>query len=335
MWFSALKGPYLTLGQIDKTLPVDVSVEANKKIKRGIFVYVEGLTAGETPQSPRFSLYTSAVAGNANAVPYIALMGVEDYQAGMAGNIGQAETVGNKKTTLAGDERKFLDPHQVLNEQDGQDFRGPRITAISCIQAGEYQTNAFDREKENLFYVGCPLTVNDEGMLTPYVAGKNIVGYCSEAPKVRWINDLGADDPTNRITGGNDTVIGFTTAWIPSASASPAPVPNCTVTFNSNGGSAVAAQSIDIGSKATEPDPAPTKTGFTFGGWFKDVGLTEEFAFNTETVKGDITLYAKWTATDTVTGQAAKGAQTQDPKAAANAAGAQANKGGAPAGQSK
>lgn len=332
MWFSALKGPYLTLGQIDKTLPVDVSVEANKKIKRGIFVYVMGDVEG-VPCDPRFALYTSAVAGKANAVPYIALMGVDDYQAGMAGNIGQAETVGNKVTDLAGDKKDFLAPHQI---EGAQEFRGPRITAISCIQAGEYQTNAFDRSKSNLFYVGCPLTVNDEGMLTPFEDGKNIVGYCTAAPTPRWINDLGADNPANRITGGNDEVIEFASAWIPAASASPAPVIKHTVKFNADGGTpAPADQKVTDGEKATAPETM-TKEGFTFGGWFKDAEKTQAFTFGTDTITADITLYAKWTAV--MEGQSVKGAPAQAPKAtaqAAGAAGAPANKGGAHAGQSK
>lgn len=65
------------------------------------------------------------------------------------------------------------------------------------------------------------------------------------------------------------------------------------VTFDSNGGSAVASQQVTAGNKATTPT-APTKTDYTFGGWYTDAGLTEAYDFNSS-VYDDITLYAKWT----------------------------------------
>ena len=72
-----------------------------------------------------------------------------------------------------------------------------------------------------------------------------------------------------------------------------------TASFNSNGGSAVAAQSgIRYGGTVTTPG-APSKTGYTFGGWYTNSSLTTAYNFSTA-VSGNITLYAKWTPrTDT------------------------------------
>ena len=68
-----------------------------------------------------------------------------------------------------------------------------------------------------------------------------------------------------------------------------------TVTFNANGhGTAPAAQTVESGQNATEPTPAPTATGYTFGGWYKESGCTNKFDFNTS-ITADIPLYAKWT----------------------------------------
>ena len=67
-----------------------------------------------------------------------------------------------------------------------------------------------------------------------------------------------------------------------------------TVTFNSEGGSAVASQSVNYGSMATAP-PDPTLTGYTFAGWYADVGLTTAWNFSANLVTGDVTVYAKWT----------------------------------------
>ena len=66
-----------------------------------------------------------------------------------------------------------------------------------------------------------------------------------------------------------------------------------TATFNSNGGNAVPSQNgIRYGGSVVEPI-APTRTGYAFGGWFTDTGLTSTYDFSTP-VTGGITLYAKW-----------------------------------------
>lgn len=73
-----------------------------------------------------------------------------------------------------------------------------------------------------------------------------------------------------------------------------------TVTFDSKGGSAVAAKT-DIAKDSTITAPeAPTKTDFTFVGWYKDNNCTEAWNFETDKVTANITLYAKWEAVEDV-----------------------------------
>lgn len=68
-----------------------------------------------------------------------------------------------------------------------------------------------------------------------------------------------------------------------------------TVTFDSNDGSEINSQSVAYGSKIEQPDN-PTKTGYSFAGWFKSLDETTPFDFDTETMPAEnITLYAKWT----------------------------------------
>ncbi|WP_179090274.1 InlB B-repeat-containing protein [Paenibacillus sp. FSL H8-0548] len=67
-----------------------------------------------------------------------------------------------------------------------------------------------------------------------------------------------------------------------------------TVSFNSNGGSAMADQTVNEGANAAAPS-APTKNGYVFSGWYSDRDLTIAYDFTTAVVKGNITLYAKWT----------------------------------------
>lgn len=64
------------------------------------------------------------------------------------------------------------------------------------------------------------------------------------------------------------------------------------VKFVTNGGSSIAEQAVYAGECAIEPE-APTKEGYVFDGWYKDIGLTEPYDF-TLPVNGDITLYAAW-----------------------------------------
>ncbi len=65
-----------------------------------------------------------------------------------------------------------------------------------------------------------------------------------------------------------------------------------TVTFNSNGGSSVAKQTVENGDKVTKPKD-PTRSGYTFKGWYTDKALTKAFNFST-VITSNVTLYAKW-----------------------------------------
>lgn len=66
------------------------------------------------------------------------------------------------------------------------------------------------------------------------------------------------------------------------------------VTFNSQGGSLVDPITA-YNTSITAPD-SPTKTGFSFGGWYKEAGCTNVWDFNNDVVTADKTLYAKWVA---------------------------------------
>ena len=66
-----------------------------------------------------------------------------------------------------------------------------------------------------------------------------------------------------------------------------------TITFDSNDGSDVESITQDYNTAVTAPAD-PTKTGYTFAGWYSDEALTEAYTFGTMPAE-DITLYAKWT----------------------------------------
>lgn len=66
-----------------------------------------------------------------------------------------------------------------------------------------------------------------------------------------------------------------------------------TVTFNTQGGTAVASKKANANTTITAPS-APSRTGFTFGGWYMQAACTTPWNFATDKVTDDITLYAKW-----------------------------------------
>ncbi len=79
-----------------------------------------------------------------------------------------------------------------------------------------------------------------------------------------------------------------------------------TITYNTDGGSTIDA---DSGTTLPDPLPTPTKTGYTFAGWYTDEGCTQE-ATAGAAITQNTTLYAKWTAIQTTVTLDNQGATT-------------------------
>jgi uncharacterized repeat protein (TIGR02543 family)/gliding motility-associated-like protein len=67
-----------------------------------------------------------------------------------------------------------------------------------------------------------------------------------------------------------------------------------TVSFNSNGGSPVTEVQTGYYNAAVTEPATPVRTGFMFGGWYKDAALTQVFDFTSDRMTGNLVLYAKW-----------------------------------------
>lgn len=94
---------------------------------------------------------------------------------------------------------------------------------------------------------------------------------------------------TNDFGSSNDS-ISSTSVTIPTLST-------WTVTFNTNGGSAVSNITAENSYTITKPSD-PTKLGYDFNNWYKEVSLTNIWDFATDIVTSNTTLYAKWTPTN-------------------------------------
>lgn len=157
----------------------------------------------------------------------------------------------------------------VINGEGGTIAEGVSITALKFVVT-------FDNEGTRTTAI-----IDDGDKLTapaaPTKEGYRFGGwyYDNSGSKAKWGFD--ADTVTRAMT--------LTAKW----------VQTYTVAFDTNGGSAVAPVTVDAVSTVTKPAD-PTKSGYTFGGWYKDSTLQTPWDFANGTVTADTTLYAKWTA---------------------------------------
>ena len=68
---------------------------------------------------------------------------------------------------------------------------------------------------------------------------------------------------------------------------------DCTVTFETNGGSKIPDLVAQYGETIARPDN-PVREGYHLVGWYTDIDLKNPWDFDTDTIQGNMTLYAKW-----------------------------------------
>ncbi|MBR3163123.1 MAG: InlB B-repeat-containing protein, partial [Clostridia bacterium] len=119
-------------------------------------------------------------------------------------------------------------------------------------------------------------TGEEKTLLTPTKTGYTFKG---------WYTDSAFKNKIEKITSNMNKNITVYASW---------EAIEYQITFNSNGGSAVSPIKGIYKTKIEEPE-APTKTGYTFTGWYEDQALTELYTFSQMPNK-NITLYAGWTS---------------------------------------
>lgn len=68
---------------------------------------------------------------------------------------------------------------------------------------------------------------------------------------------------------------------------------DCTVRFQSNGGTNIEDQIVRYGERVARP-PDPEREGYQFEGWYTDIDLSTAWDFESDQVRENMSLYAKW-----------------------------------------
>ena len=157
----------------------------------------------------------------------------------------------------------------VINGEDGTIAEGVSIPNLKFIVTFDNEGTRTTAIIDNGVKLTAPAAPTKEG----YRFGGWY--YDNNGGKAKW--DFDTDTVTRAMT--------LTAKW----------VQTYTVAFDTSGGSAVDPVTVVAGSTVTKPAD-PMKSGYTFGGWYKDSTLQTPWDFANGTVTADTTLYAKWTA---------------------------------------
>jgi len=172
-WFNVLKGAYPSLQQIDR--PLDVAA-GEAGIVRGSCIYID--------TNNNYKLATAAVDDTPGAYIFwcLPMGGQEDFQAGMAGTIGQGPAGGVAK-----------------------------INGLACGMPFEFETDQYDTTQ--VYAIGDLLMPGALGKVTLHTSGKNCIGQVTQTVRTRWANDAIA--VTGRRTGANVNVLTARSMWLP------------------------------------------------------------------------------------------------------------------------
>ena len=249
--------------------------------------------------------YQSILIGNFTSNAAIAEP--DDYFDGDAEVVAAAKEMNAKLKLDAGINKATFDKNDILGKtewtwlhvatgvkKDTEDYLSGDLMFYSAMFKTEDEENVTGMPKANYdtiydYYI--------EGETITMPANPTRTGYDFKG----WAVNGKTVETTNGYTITGDVV--FTAQWEKQT---------YTVKFDSKGGSKIDDQKVKYQETATKPTD-PTKSGYTFGGWYTDNKCTKgnEFRFDTK-ITGDITLYAKWDVKRTGTNPDAKNPYIKD-----------------------
>lgn len=108
-----------------------------------------------------------------------------------------------------------------------------------------------------------------------------------------WYTDSAFVNKITKITKGTQTDLNLYAKWEKIVVNPPTPT-EYNIAYILNGGTNNAANPSTYTQGRAVTIQVPTRTGYTFKGWYTDAALTIEFAGITAETTGDVTLHAKW-----------------------------------------
>lgn len=140
------------------------------------------------------------------------------------------------------------------------------------------------------YFTGSYVTMSGTSMACPYVCGDlALLKQANPTYTNAQLRALLQQSAIDLGTAGRDSKYGYGLIQAPTQASTK----YYTVTFNSNGGTAISSIVVEENTKITAP-ANPTKTNYTFGGWYKDNTYSTPWYFDSDTVTSNMTLYAKW-----------------------------------------
>lgn len=132
-------------------------------------------------------------------------------------------------------------------------------------------------------------TVSLVATVSPKDAENVNVSWSSDQPQVVSVSDNGL---VTGLSAGTAIVTVSTENNSYRASCTVTVLDAYTLSFDTGEGTSVSYQVIQEGERATQPDD-PTRTGYSFEGWYSDNSYTTLFDFSTK-ITSDMALYARW-----------------------------------------
>lgn len=167
--------------------------------------------------------------------------------------------------------------------KQGWNFNGwnPEMGPVTSPNGAAYYATYTQKNTYNVIWA------NTELDPTPVVDGEKVTKPADPSKAGHTFGGWYADPDFTKAFDFNAAIMAETTAYAMWTAN------KYTVSFNTNGGGDIAAQTIEYNKTAAKPAD-PTKTGYTFAGWYKDEALQTAFNF-ADAIVDDITLYANWT----------------------------------------
>ena len=139
------------------------------------------------------------------------------------------------------------------------------------------------KREENIFYEA-DISSAEYNYTPAKPANANGIDYSDYIWGGWYADEKFAQPYTFTTMPGNDLVL--YAKWV---------APTFTVTFDTDGGTPVPEnQTVDKYKMATAPETSPSKTGYTFDGWYTTADGDQLFDWRTQ-IKADTTVYAHWT----------------------------------------